>query len=205
MLQLHDSNLVFVEHDRPATTSLMIAEAFEKGHDKVLRDIKNLKCSESFRLANFGESEYKNRQGRKMPCFIVSQDGFAMLAMGYSGEKAVRFKERYIAEFNRIRHILESQKTKKLLLELREIVTLLSFEQSKIQQEIRDTILLHYSHLKDGARRKYYAHIHKDIREMFNVQSFRDIRRCDYDDAINFIRKWHSPNLESRKKVGVTT
>lgn len=113
-------NLVFIEGNNVFTDSLTIAEVFQKGHDKVLRDIRNLKCSVEFRQANYGESSYKNKQGRIMPSFIMTFDGFAMLAMGYTGEKAMQFKEMYIAEFNRTRHMLESHK-----------VTLLSHEQKK--------------------------------------------------------------------------
>ena len=35
------------------------------------------------------------------PGFYISKDGFTILAMGYTGEKAMKFKEIYIAEFNR--------------------------------------------------------------------------------------------------------
>ena len=37
-----------------AMTSLDIARIFEKEHNKVLRDIRELECSEEFRLSNFG-------------------------------------------------------------------------------------------------------------------------------------------------------
>lgn len=44
------------------TTSLIVAEVFGKRHDNVLADIKNLTCSEQFRLLNFQESVYINGQ-----------------------------------------------------------------------------------------------------------------------------------------------
>lgn len=50
------------------TTSLDVAETFEKEHNKVLRDIRELECSDDFRLSNFGQSFYINAQGKKCLC-----------------------------------------------------------------------------------------------------------------------------------------
>lgn len=84
----------------PACTSLDVAETFGKRHDHVLRDIRELGCSDEFRLSNFGESDYVNTQGKKQPMFVMNRDGFTLLVMGYTGEKAMRFKETYIKQFN---------------------------------------------------------------------------------------------------------
>lgn len=45
--------------------SLVVAKIFEKRHDNVVRDIRNLDCSEEFRLLNFEESSYTNLQGHR--------------------------------------------------------------------------------------------------------------------------------------------
>lgn len=93
------------------TTSLLIAEVFEKRHDNILRDIQNLECSKEFRLLNFEESKYINGQGREKPMYEITKDGFSFLAFGYKGEKAAQFKEKFIAEFNRL---AEAAKTNSL-------------------------------------------------------------------------------------------
>lgn len=49
-------NLVFIENNKVVTDSLTIAGVFGKEHNKVLRDIRELECSEQFRLSNFGQS-----------------------------------------------------------------------------------------------------------------------------------------------------
>lgn len=183
-----EKQLVFIENEKPVTDSLMIADAFQKGHDKVLRDIRGLKCSANFRLANFGESIYKNKQGRMLPMFIVSFDGFAMLAMGYNGEKAMQFKEHYINEFNRTRQILESQHN-----------TLLAAEQKQLKQAIALVIHTRFSHIQDKARRKYFAKLYSELRNHFKVSSYRDIPRSGLYEAINFIGQYDSPNLESHR------
>ena len=81
-------------------TSLDVAETFGKEHRRVLQDIRDLKCSEEFRLRNFVQSNYVNEQGHKQPMFIMTRDAFTILVMGYTGEKAMQFKEAYIKQFN---------------------------------------------------------------------------------------------------------
>ena len=73
-------------------SSLTVAEVFEKRHDAVLRDIKNLDCSADFNLHNFVEIKYKDSKGRKQPCYNMTKDGFVFLVMGFTGSKALEWK-----------------------------------------------------------------------------------------------------------------
>lgn len=75
--------LVFIENNRPVTDSLTVAGTFGKEHRRVLQDIRELECSEEFRLHNFVQSSYTNDQNREMPRYLITQDGFAFLVMGY--------------------------------------------------------------------------------------------------------------------------
>lgn len=93
--------------ERIVTTSRKIAEGFEKRHSDVLRDIENLGCSEGFRERNFALSSYKSEQNKMLKEYIVTEDGFTILCMGYGGDRAMEFKERYIAEFNAMRDELK--------------------------------------------------------------------------------------------------
>ena len=90
-------------------SSLDIAETFEKEHRRVLQDIIELQCSDEFRQHNFVQSEYVNSQNRKQPMFLVTRDGFTILAMGYTGEKAMKFKEAYINQFNAMEELLKGK------------------------------------------------------------------------------------------------
>lgn len=87
-------------------SSLDIAETFEKEHARVLRDIRELECSNEFRLGNFAESFYINAQNKKQPMYHITRDGFTLLVMGYTGEKAMKFKESYIRQFNTMEKML---------------------------------------------------------------------------------------------------
>ncbi|RMX18983.1 hypothetical protein EBQ34_01105 [Vandammella animalimorsus] len=85
------------------TNSRFVAEVFGRRHDDVLKAARNLECSEEFRLRNFAESSYLNAQNKEQPMVEMTFDGFTLLVMGFTGAKAMAFKEAYIAEFNRMR------------------------------------------------------------------------------------------------------
>ena len=99
-----DSALVRIACGQPTTTSIVIAEKFGKRHDRVLRAIDNLECSETFRLRNFGETsnpvQMPNGGTRNERSFNITRDGFAFLAMGFTGKEAARWKEKFIDAFN---------------------------------------------------------------------------------------------------------
>lgn len=91
------------------TTSLIVAQVFGKEHKNVLRDIESLSCSESFRVLNFEQTPYVHPQnGQTYKMYTMTKDGFSFLVMGYTGEKAGEFKERFINEFNRREAMLKS-------------------------------------------------------------------------------------------------
>ncbi len=92
-------------NDTARVDSLFVAEFFEKRHDHVIRDIRKITdpksgLSENFIGTNFKSDFYKDSTGRKLPCYFMTRDGFTMLVMGYSGQKAMKFKELYIRRFN---------------------------------------------------------------------------------------------------------
>lgn len=130
--------LVYVENNRPVTDSLIIAETFGKRHADVLRAIENLECSKEFTERNFALSEYRDSTGRRLPKYIITQDGFSFLVMGFTGKEAARFKEMYINEFNRMRQQLTQPKLpqtyKEALISLLEQIE----ENEKLQQKIEE-------------------------------------------------------------------
>ncbi len=97
-------NLVKRNNGKAITTSLIIAEVFEKRHNNVIRDIVKLKVSDSFRASNFEimfiSRELPNGGHKKDKYYNISREGFVILVMGYTGKKAMKFKESYIGAFN---------------------------------------------------------------------------------------------------------
>lgn len=91
-------------------SSLDIAETFEKRHADVLRDIDGLGCSKEFRERNFAFSKYSVEGNNKAyPMYYLTKDGFTILVMGYTGDKAMRFKEAYIKQFNAMERALQAK------------------------------------------------------------------------------------------------
>lgn len=97
----------------PAVTSLQVAEIFGKQHAHVLRDIAQIltQVPENFIESNFGCVEYPVKRGfgtEMTKAYLLSKDGFILLTMGYTGEKAMKFKVDYINRFNEMEEQLRS-------------------------------------------------------------------------------------------------
>lgn len=104
-LILHPDYQLYERKDMPFCSSLQISETFEKRHDHVLRDIESINVPNSgeindFFNLNFELISYKDSRGRKQPMYLMTKDGFTLLVMGYTGEKAMKFKIAYIQRFN---------------------------------------------------------------------------------------------------------
>ncbi|MBN6889937.1 Rha family phage regulatory protein [Cytobacillus horneckiae] len=210
------NQLVFIENNQAVTNSLIVAEAFQKSHDKVLRDIRNLGCSEDFRVANFGESSYLNSQNKKLPMMLMNKKGFTLLAMGYTGKEAMIFKEAYINQFERMEQELKGPRvlsereqlmaSMKLSLEtaeeinqvkgevkeirhmVEEQITLTSGEQRRLQKGIAQKVYKIENDQK--ARSSLFRELHREIKDRFGVASYKDIKRKELQSALSYIEHW---------------
>lgn len=112
------TDLVEIIHKQATTTSLKVAEYFGKEHAKVVKDIDRIiaDCAEMASeqetpkvasLEMFRKSTYEvEGQLRKYPMYYMNRDGFTLLAMGFTGRKALKFKLDYINAFNRMEQII---------------------------------------------------------------------------------------------------
>lgn len=82
--------------------SLDLARHFRKRHDNVIRDIRDIifDTPKEFSLLNFEERNYKNSRGQFFPFYELTRDGFALVAMGFTGREALKWKIAYINAFN---------------------------------------------------------------------------------------------------------
>ena len=67
---------------------------------------------------NFAPVEYCDGKGEMRPEYLITRDGFTLLVMGYTGEKAMVFKKAYIAAFNEMESRLAPNNYKESLLAL---------------------------------------------------------------------------------------
>ena len=101
------------ESNQPLTNSKLVAEVFGKNHKDVMKAIRNLtegSAQNCAVLEMFSESTYLNEQNKEQPMFIMNQDGFTLLAMGFNGKKAMEFKLKYIEAFNKMKKEIEVTK-----------------------------------------------------------------------------------------------
>lgn len=97
----------------PVTTSRAVAEQFGKQHKNVIRDIETLvsqlkiePATANFAELNFIQIDQPDAQGKPRPAYLLTRDGFTLLAMGFTGAKAVQFKVAYINAFNRMERLI---------------------------------------------------------------------------------------------------
>ncbi len=111
--QERNEQLVSVNNNRVVTTSLRIAEYFSKAHKDVLKAISNLEITKDLQERNFSLSFYTrelpNGGSKKEPMYYITRDGFTLLAMGFTGKKAMQFKIAYINAFNEMEEMLQKQ------------------------------------------------------------------------------------------------
>ncbi|MCL2029829.1 MAG: Rha family transcriptional regulator [Deltaproteobacteria bacterium] len=106
----HPDYQLYERKGEPLCSSLQVAETFGKRHDDVLKKIRLTRedCSAEFGLRNFAEMFYNDGYQRKQPLFLMTKDGFAILAMSFTGKKAMAFKEGYIRRFNEMEAYIKS-------------------------------------------------------------------------------------------------
>lgn len=94
------NELVFLQNEQALTTSLKVVEYFEKEHFNIIRDIRTLieqmaSVSHPSKMgsAMFQEASYQAEEGgRRYPMYLMNHDGFTLLAIGFTGKKALQFK-----------------------------------------------------------------------------------------------------------------
>ena len=86
-----------------------VAEKFRKRHTHVLDVIKGFKeeLSTAEFSALFIPSSYKASNGKMNDEYLMNRDGFSLLAMGFTGKKALEWKLKYIDAFNQMEETLK--------------------------------------------------------------------------------------------------
>jgi Rha family phage regulatory protein len=156
--------IVITNANHAFTTSLVVAEKFEKNHFHVLRDIENIikNCPDKrFRESNFGctmrDIPGPKNSVRQEKMYNLTRDGFTMLAMGFTGSKAFLWKIAFINAFNR----MEAKLNELLVTEHHSMLADLYAKHPKWRQVRRDT--------QDGLPQKLIA--------QFNGMNIRNVQR----------------------------
>jgi anti-repressor protein len=135
---------VFNHNGQLVTDSLLVAKHFEKRHDHVLRDIREIgrdlpkigeidsssDSIEDFNRLNFQPIDYTDSKGRTYTKYFITQSGFMLLTMSFTGSKALRVKIAYINRFEEM--ALELQKRQAPTI-TGDVVDILEFATSEIK------------------------------------------------------------------------
>lgn len=93
--------IVFAKDGEVFANSRDVAAFFGKNHSDVLRAIRNLIDAEpALGQRNFASFKINDLTGESTSHYEMDRDGFTLLAMGFTGSKALKWKLRYIEAFN---------------------------------------------------------------------------------------------------------
>lgn len=116
-----DTDLIMISNDQVLTSSLTVAEYFEKQHKNVMQAIeKNIDNLRKVSGLNFQPAKsgfiagtYKDQQGKERPLYYLNKNAFSFVVMGFTGEKAAAWKWTYIKAFDRMEAALRNQQQNK--------------------------------------------------------------------------------------------
>lgn len=161
---------VFLADGVAITTSQFVADFFGKDHSKVLRDIRLLieQCGEKFNESNFGLVEYTDAKGERRPAYRLTRDGFTLLAMGFTGKKALAFKLAYIDAFNKMEAALHA----------RTGLTLTTAQKQHLH-ELVDLIA--------ASGKQTHAETWSRLHRKFHVNSYHQLTQSNFDSACQYL------------------
>lgn len=98
------------KQDVLTVSSRDVAQDFEKRHSDVLESIERLQTqldSTENSAEYFMPETYKDASGKQNKEYLLTRDGFSLLVMGFTGEKALAWKLKYIRAFNAMEMMLK--------------------------------------------------------------------------------------------------
>ena len=172
------NQLVVMRNRQAVTTSVSVAGSFEKRHDHILRDIEVLKKD----VPNFGEMFFETTEpdsyGRKRKVYLMNRDGFTLLAMGFTGKRAMEFKLKYIEAFNEMERQLQPQSIEDLI-----IMQAQSMKEIREKVEQQDKQLETVNHRLDNIDK---VDTIGDLQQRLNAM----VRRFAQQEGIAFSLAW---------------
>lgn len=104
------NELVIMADEQAVTSTTSVAENFEREHHDVIKSVEKLKED----VGTFSDMFYHTKEldsyGRGRKVYLMNRDGFTLLAMGFTGRKATKFKLEYIKAFNRMENYINQPK-----------------------------------------------------------------------------------------------
>ena len=172
----------------PVVSSLAIAENFEKQHFQVMRDIRALSddIPNELRESNFVSSQYEGKTPtggtRKYPMYLLTRDGFTLVAMGFTGKKALAWKIKYIQAFNEMeRALLEGKHGEPVAIPNHD--TLTATEQAQLQAIVQAKAGM----VPADMQRKAFAEMWTRFNRHFRIARYAQLPPAKMGEAVEYL------------------
>jgi Rha family phage regulatory protein len=207
-----DGNLV--------VSSREVAENFEKQNKHVMEAIRELETSVENSTHLFIPSTYKDTYGREQKEYLLTRDGFTLLAMGFTGSKALQWKLKYIEAFNKMEEVIASGleglsvEMQALIMHDKKIQAVIEHIEThdKKLDKLESTMVIDYgqqrvleklvglavitalggkeSNAYKEISKKVFSECNRDIKDRFLVNSRNNIPKLKFEEACNYIKRW---------------
>ena len=206
------NELVSIFENQAVVSSREIAVNFGKEHRSVIRNVQEIITAQNRAVIMFYETTYKSGTGKNYKMYLMNRDGFSLLAMGFTGKKALAWKLKYIEAFNKMEAALKNQKELALLSfskridELEQSIPLFAIDCKELQAAVRKigiNVLGGKDSLayKDASvRGKVYSDIQRQLRREFDVERYEAIKHQQFGTAKDVVLSYRLP-LVLREKI----
>ena len=199
--------LVILKNKEAVTTSLQVADSFEKKHKHVLEAIESIKRSVE-NSANVEDGSY----GRSRRVYFMNRDGFSLLAMGFTGSKAINFKLKFIEAFNEMEDVIrkntvpqtiedmmiyqleEMKDVKKDVSMLKDTMRISGQQEFEIKQKgnmkVMEVLGGKESRAYEEISKKVFSKFWSEFKRTFSIPRYGELPRKRFDDAVSFIEMW---------------
>lgn len=169
--------------------------------------------------SNFGQTQYQHPQNKQWyKKYLLTEDAFAIVVMAYVTSEAMRMKIEFLREFKRMKKHIEKRMqvpgdTFGQIELLAAGTSNLNKRVSSLEQVVEKQLTVDYGQQrvieKTKAKRIYFlwenghvdSEVHdstrklfgllgRNLKDAFNVNSYRDILKKDFEEALNFINGW---------------
>ena len=174
--------VVSIVNHRPVTTSKAIADFFHKQHKHVLEKIESLRTDlpaewyePNFRLIQI-DVDLGSGRTRQDPAREITRDGFTLLAMGFTGKRALEWKLKYIDAFNQMEATLTGLQHERLT--------------PAQQRTLQEAVSARTAGLTDQQKHLAFPRIWGGVKTTFRVPSYKELDSSQFEDALSYINHY---------------
>ena len=174
--------VVSIVNHRPVTTSKAIADYFHKQHKNVLQKIDALAADLpvewyelNFKLIQI-DVDLGSGRTRQDPAREITRDGFTLLAMGFTGKRALEWKLKYIDAFNQMEATLTGQPPERLT--------------PAQQRTLQEAVSARTAGLTDQQKHLAFPRIWGGVKTTFRVPSYKELDSSQFEDALSYINHY---------------